>query len=70
MRLHTPFQTSRRALELAVQARALRSIAGGVAVEPGLVRTLEKAGLVAKVRAKWALTVQGHIALAFAAARF
>ena len=57
-------------MELAGQVRGLRSVASGLELSPQMREKLEKAGLIAKVASGWALTEQGHIALAFAAARF
>ena len=63
-----PFRTSQQALELARQARGLRSIADGLPVNPHLCEMLKKAGLISEGPTGWALTQQGKFALAFAAA--
>lgn len=68
MRASKPFQTSPLASELAIQARGLRSIADGIAVEPLLHARLKKAGLIVASPIGWVLTGQGKIALAFAIA--
>jgi len=66
--MRTPFRTSPQTLELAIQARGLRSIAEGAAVEPLLHARLKKAGLITQSPVGWVLTMQGQIALAFAIA--
>ena len=64
-----PFHSALKTMELANQARALRSIADGSAVAPTLYKRLDAAGLITKTPAGWNLTQQGHIALAFSCAR-
>jgi hypothetical protein len=70
MKFHSALQNSQRKLELVVQARALRSVAEGRAVEPRIRAKLKKVGLIERLCDDWALTDQGKIALAFAAAKF
>jgi ribosomal protein S19E (S16A) len=64
-----PFQTSQKMMEIASQARALRSIADGDEVDAPVRERLEGAGLIEEAPAGWTLTQQGRFALAFAAAR-
>jgi hypothetical protein len=56
-------------MELASQARSLRSIVEGNTVDPSLRQKLYAAGLIAETPAGWTLTQQGHFALAFSCAR-
>jgi len=48
---------------------ALRSIAGGLAVQPLLYKRLKKLGVIAPEADGWTLTPDGHIRLMFDNAR-
>jgi hypothetical protein len=64
-----PFNSARKMMELATQARGLQSILVGESLDPSLRKRLRSAGLIIKTPAGWTLTHQGHIALAFSCAR-